>query len=250
MGRDRVISSDNVANTMFQSTRPHGARLCLCSLCSYFCRFNPRARMGRDRDFVLNSTPREGFNPRARMGRDTASYTLATRMRKFQSTRPHGARPVTAGGLPRDHPRFNPRARMGRDRQDACERHGVTRFNPRARMGRDVAHGWTKTSETEFQSTRPHGARPGYDASQRHPFCFNPRARMGRDSVLRGVRGSSGGFNPRARMGRDIALMTQSFIVFVSIHAPAWGATSHGIHFFIDKQVSIHAPAWGATRYS
>ncbi len=34
----------------------------------------------------------------------------------------------------------------------------------------------------------------------------------------------------------------------VSIHAPAWGATSQecGIDYTID--VSIHAPAWGATR--
>ena len=33
----------------------------------------------------------------------------------------------------------------------------------------------------------------------------------------------------------------------VSIHAPAWGATSNNIDFDFCKYVSIHAPAWGAT---
>ena len=33
----------------------------------------------------------------------------------------------------------------------------------------------------------------------------------------------------------------------VSIHAPAWGATSSIIHLFGHLFVSIHAPAWGAT---
>jgi len=33
----------------------------------------------------------------------------------------------------------------------------------------------------------------------------------------------------------------------VSIHAPAWGATSVDLFFFSKIIVSIHAPAWGAT---
>ena len=54
-----------------------------------------------------------------------------------------------------------------------------------------------------FQSTRPHGARPV-------------------DQVIYPV-------------GE------------VSIHAPAWGATSVRRHLIADRRVSIHAPAWGAT---
>ena len=35
---------------------------------------------------------------------------------------------------------------------------------------------------------------------------------------------------------------------FVSIHAPAWGATS-ATHILSNvTEVSIHAPAWGATK--
>ena len=38
-----------------------------------------------------------------------------------------------------------------------------------------------------------------------------------------------------------------SLEVSVSIHAPAWGATADGAVFGISLIVSIHAPAWGAT---
>ena len=37
-------------------------------------------------------------------------------------------------------------------------------------------------------------------------------------------------------------------LYFVSIHAPAWGATWEGVNSFRQREVSIHAPAWGATQ--
>ena len=37
------------------------------------------------------------------------------------------------------------------------------------------------------------------------------------------------------------------FVITVSIHAPAWGATIQVHHFGAFARVSIHAPAWGAT---
>ena len=36
---------------------------------------------------------------------------------------------------------------------------------------------------------------------------------------------------------------------YVSIHAPAWGATMQSITPAVTYAVSIHAPAWGATKY-
>ena len=36
----------------------------------------------------------------------------------------------------------------------------------------------------------------------------------------------------------------------VSIHAPAWGATLEPSAGYLVHRVSIHAPAWGATAYS
>ena len=102
---------------------------------------------------------------------------------------------------------------------------------------------------SKFQSTRPRGARLANRASgDRHDPCFNPRARV----------------------GRDIAnCKIQARQVDVSIHAPAWGATSGisainravvsfnprarvgrdlvGVSVGFGDDVSIHAPAWGAT---
>jgi len=56
-------------------------------------RFNPRARMGRDKSLNLLPTLFHSFNPRARMGRD---YFPNVWLGKLGC--------------------FNPRARMGRDR--------------------------------------------------------------------------------------------------------------------------------------
>ena len=104
-------------------------------------------------------------------------------------------------------------------------------------------------SQPSFQSTHPRGVRPCASCTSAKPvICFNPRTRVGCDgsSLLvssgtsgfqsthpRGVRHSTatGGnvqasFNPRTRVGCDSdwreAMALQRF---VSIHAPAWGAT-------------------------
>ncbi len=57
----------------------------------------------------------------------------------------------------------------------------------------------------EFQSTRPHGARPDAITSLAESKRFNPRARTGRDiSWNLHPSGNACRFNPRARTGRDI----------------------------------------------
>ncbi len=76
-----------------------------------------------------------------------------------------------------------------------------------------------------FQSTRPRGARLLAANVVRWLVCFNPRARVGRDKPsIKGL-----------------------YVYYVSIHAPAWGATSRVDKHVTQVQVSIHAPAWGAT---
>ena len=121
-------------------------------------------------------------------------------------------------------------------------------FNPRARAGRDPR-------------------QPMLSAS---PRGFNPRARAGRDNMANGFRNSPESFNPRARAGRD-AMETGcglSYHLFqstrprgarrriyrrstttgyVSIHAPARGATTPEGMTDRCTRVSIHAPARGAT---
>ena len=56
-------------------------------------------------------------------------------------------------------------------------------------------------------------------------------------------------FNSRAREGRDASPSTWTPISFVSIHAPARGATVEAEMIGMVDRVSIHAPARGATRY-
>ena len=57
-------------------------------------------------------------------------------VKKFQSTRPRGARQITKFSVD-DHNRFNPRARGGRDLIRPGGYGRMRCFNPRARGGRD-----------------------------------------------------------------------------------------------------------------
>ena len=168
-------------------------------------------------------------------------------MQPFQSTRPRGARP--SGCAPDAFPRsFNPRAREGRDLEQAMRR------MPAHVSIHAPARGATRTlttyrSPTQFQSTRPRGARrEARHFRGRGKQRFNPRAREGRDSIdinsaviltsfqstrPRGARHRSPTqkntrwrFNPRAREGRDDAQYKYLFSRLVSIHAPARGATT------------------------
>ena len=71
---------------------------------------------------------------------------------------------------------------------------------------------------------------------------------MGCDPIPRTSPPPSSGFNPRTRVGCDNQLR-EAFALqrFVSIHAPAWGATMEIPRYARVFDVSIHAPAWGAT---
>ena len=55
-------------------------------------------------------------------------------------------------------------------------------------------------------------------------------------------------FNPRSRMGSDVNIQAMVVELSISIHAPAWGATSMqeamGLHKWIFQST---LPAWGAT---
>ena len=125
--------------------------------------------------------------------------------KKFQSTRPRGARRCWRIQEDVTWPGFNPRARVGRDHRE----------HPDIRPGRYVsihAPAWGATvivrppplRHLQFQSTRPRGARQGAGCDQQRSARFqSTRPRGARPYVL-----DLGGwlrqrFNPRARVGRD-----------------------------------------------
>ncbi len=57
-------------------------------------------------------------------------------------------------------------------------------------------------------------------------YRFNPRSRMGSDGITGRADGVGIGFNPRSRMGSDLCARLIWESLNVSIHAPAWGATT------------------------
>jgi len=60
-------------------------------------------------------------------------------------------------------------------------------------------------------------------------LCFNPRPRMGGDPLGLLLLWATSSFNPRPRMGGDRRCPVVHLVgPDVSIHAPAWGATSPG----------------------
>jgi len=98
-----------------------------------------------------------------------------------------------------------------------------------------------------FQSTRPRGARPAV-------YGMPPRSSEFQSTRPRGARHLPKPetpfypcFNPRAREGRDWFLPSWLSAHYVSIHAPARGATEEVNRLKERAAVSIHAPARGAT---
>ena len=160
------------------------------------------------------------FNPRARTGRDPREL-------------------VESSG----HFSFNPRARTGRDGICAGRPRARTCFNPRARTGRDFTQPIVSSHDTQFQSTRPHGARQEHQALGPAPLPVSIHAPARGATVGSGALGIAGfvsihaprtgarqapplawatatGFNPRA--ARDATSpLCRHWCISVSIHAPA-----------------------------
>ena len=164
-----------------------------------------------------------GFNPRAREGRDEQGSAHSADGKRFQSTRPRGARHTfnrlfEALDVSIHAPARGATASMKRFR---C-RAGFQSTRPR---GARPSPWHRSISFGLFQSTRPRGARPaskplhtGYQyvsihapargATETHRRIaalagFNPRAREGRDRRCTVLPRYSQCFNPRAREGRD-----------------------------------------------
>ena len=73
-----------------------------CRMAGISTCFNPRARVGRDDWYMLVGKRVNSFNPRARVGRDPSGRVWPVVLSTFQSTRPCGARPVGASPVRRE----------------------------------------------------------------------------------------------------------------------------------------------------
>jgi len=268
---------------LFQSTRPRGARQ-LTNWGYLLWAVSIHAPAGGATRADTQTLNGLCFNPRARGGRDSF-YGCVDGCKPFQSTRPRGARRWL--DLVFDDLEVSIHAPAGGATTLAVNNLFASRFNPRARGGRDSLYQAVKC-RSMFQSTRPRGARRIYferpakvvvsihapaggatrvwDTCTRL-FCFNPRARGGRDS-RKITDYSSITFQSTRPRGARLALNIVRYLTFVSIHAPAGGATichsqnlpdprfnprarggrdTHCVQGMLLQPVSIHAPAGGAT---
>ena len=187
----------------------------------------------------------------------------------FQSTRPRGARRrchlkvAVAQVFQSTRPRGARHLRPLLSRYLPVSIHAPARARPPG--ARNIIH------ILVFQSTRPRGARR--HAGKHHPqskrvsihtpargatavararpmvaLCFNPRAREGRDDCVVYLEAPLARFqSTRPRGARQVFPWLSLFLVRVSIHAPARGATLSHNQPDYPLRVSIHAPARGAT---
>ena len=126
-------------------------------------------------------------------------------------------------------------------------KHVLVSFNPRTRTGCDMDLPSRLRLISAFQSTHPHGVRRPATPSGELGHCFNPRTRTGCDNQSPLNAAIVICFNPRTRTGCDFRYLHRVAVQYVSIHAPARGATCAIYVWFVCPDVSIHAPARGAT---
>ena len=191
--------------------------------------FNPRTRVGCDLVLSWLISFLLSFNPRTRVGCDASIGGADTHIHKVSIHAPAwGATLARKQKLPANLVSIHAPAW-------GATRTAPARLDPHYRVSIH-APAWGATREKTrhdlrrcwFQSTHPRGVR-------RDPHYITSR--------------NPGGFNPRTRVGCDtIHLFIPFTIYWVSIHAPAWGATlSSAGEKSHPEGVSIHAPAWGAT---
>ena len=91
------------------------------------------------------------------------------------------------------------------------------------------------------------GATQNVDVFQRSFSNFNPRTRVGCDHHLVFNARRAGFQSTHPRGVRRFSFSHGRAVQPISIHAPAWGATSFSAGDLSNSVISIHAPAWGAT---
>ena len=251
--------------------------------------FDPRSRVGSDARQEQHGLARE-VSIHAPAWGATGSFSVDPADGWFRSTLPRGERhrrppPAAAKAC------FDPRSRVGSDARPVRPPALRSCFDPRSRVGSDDvgirrsqslvvsihAPAWGATIALVVQLGIAIGfdprSRVGSDAalpsSLSAQTSFDPRSRVGSDHAYRASEPRSAGFDPRSRVGSDNPRRQALQRFDVSIHAPAWGATSiltaatpAALGFDPRSRVgsdlprrscgtawpvSIHAPAWGAT---
>ena len=196
--------------SLFQSTRPRGARP----------RMSPSFHGSA------------GFNPRAHVGRDCKRLSLMSCVLRFQSTRPRGARLANCWFHIRKVEVSIHAPTWGATSRSRGRRWGCSFQSTRPRGARRLclARG---NVEFTFQSTRPRGARLIVSPGPNRKNGFNPRAHVGRDSA-QNREGETQEVSIHApTWGATDAADHILVLADVSIHAPTWGATDNLLYHLL-----------------
>ena len=224
-GRDSCSALLGPGRLQFQFTRPRGAR--------------PEELQQAVNEYLVSiHAPTRGAT------RTTSSCARTTR---FQFTRPRGARQFLT---PRYRIRrgFNSRAHAGRDAQgqDHLPRDGRVSIHAPTR-GATRNHQISQNRISEFQFTRPRGARHQTTVASWETRGFNSRAHAGRDNTSPTFLPGMGRFNSRAHAGRDTAACRPFSPPSPFQFTRPRGARPNELRLQVQLTVSIHAPTRGAT---
>ena len=213
----------------------------------WFQSTHPRGVRRTDRHSTRDSRSFQSTHPR---GVRPPDFSFLQDVGQFQSTHPRGVRLQQVQHIPAQRLVSIHAPAWGATLFNITDELSYGGFNPRTRVGCDVTASTLLPSEWQFQSTHPRGVR-------RDPFVKDFTGRSWFQSTHpRGVRlyvilvGCSvtkfQSTHPRGV--RHEWYRDQDLEAEVSIHAPAWGATStDDDRAGMFSWVSIHAPAWGAT---
>ena len=146
---------------------------------------------------------------------------------------------------------FNPRARAGRDycrHESAPARQHVSIHAPAWGATSAALAAYMPSSVVSIHAPARGATRADRIRIRRCDRCFNPRARAGRDAHRCTAAARRLAFqSTRPRGARPVDGRATSRVTYVSIHAPARGATRRDRGRSPASRVSIHAPARGAT---
>ena len=125
----------------------------------------------------------------------------------------------------------------------------LANFNSRPRVGGVLASCAAMPNAARFQFSPPRGGRPsGVFCGLQFPCYFNSRPRVGGVPWTVWPVAACPYFNSRPRVGGVLTMHgAQDLSRFISILAPAWGASDGNVCALDIGRISILAPAWGAS---
>ena len=210
----------------------------------------------------------KGFNPRTHMGCDVFQHFICIFVVQFQSTHPHGVRPLDGGVFPITFVSIHAPT-WGATGMRHGSRMRCARFNPRTHMGCDMLPLTFPLTSDKFQSTHPHGVRleeyrviGSYTLFQ----STHPHGVRRKHSSQRGCSTRFQSTHPHGvRLNLLFLLLPHSLFQsthphgvrpFARLAVRAKGGFQsthpHGVRHIQRgergvQRVSIHAPTWGAT---